>query len=94
MRCDSQASLLARTFTSPCFGHEAKVRVATLTINGSEFTSKKFISFFSSHKIQYQFPTPYTLQQNYVVEMMNGMIVEITRYMFHHGKSWLYIGQK
>ncbi len=29
MRCDSQASLLARTFASPCFGHEPKIRVVT-----------------------------------------------------------------
>jgi hypothetical protein len=28
MRCDSQASLLARTFASPCFGYEPKDRVA------------------------------------------------------------------
>jgi hypothetical protein len=30
MKCDSQASLLARTFASPYFGREAKVKVATL----------------------------------------------------------------
>jgi hypothetical protein len=29
MKCDSRASLLARTFASPCFGHEPKVKVAT-----------------------------------------------------------------
>jgi hypothetical protein len=29
MKCDSQASLLARTFASPCLGHKPKVRVAT-----------------------------------------------------------------
>jgi hypothetical protein len=29
MKCDSQASLLARTFASPCFGHEPKARVVT-----------------------------------------------------------------
>jgi len=28
MRCDSRASLLARTFASPCFGREPKARVA------------------------------------------------------------------
>jgi hypothetical protein len=32
MKCDSQASLLARTFTSPCFGHEPKAKVATLVL--------------------------------------------------------------
>ncbi len=29
MRCDFWASLLARTFTSPCFGRKPKARVAT-----------------------------------------------------------------
>jgi hypothetical protein len=28
MKCDSQASLLARTFSNLCFGHEPKVRVS------------------------------------------------------------------
>jgi hypothetical protein len=35
MRCDSWASLLARTFASPCLGHEPKARVATLPIQVS-----------------------------------------------------------
>jgi hypothetical protein len=29
MKCDSQASFLARTFVSPCFGRELKAKVAT-----------------------------------------------------------------
>jgi hypothetical protein len=29
MKCDSRASLLARTFASPSFGHEPKAKVAT-----------------------------------------------------------------
>jgi len=29
MRCDSQASLLAHTFASPCFGCELKAKVVT-----------------------------------------------------------------
>jgi hypothetical protein len=32
MRCDSQASVLACTLTSPCLGHEPKARVATNSI--------------------------------------------------------------
>jgi hypothetical protein len=32
MKCDSQLSHLARTFASPCRGHESKARVATDTI--------------------------------------------------------------
>jgi len=30
IKCDSQASLLARTFASPYLGHEPKIKVATL----------------------------------------------------------------
>jgi hypothetical protein len=30
MKCDSQASLLAHTFANLYFGHEPKVKVATL----------------------------------------------------------------
>jgi hypothetical protein len=30
MKCDSQASFLARTFTSLCLGHKSKVKVATM----------------------------------------------------------------
>jgi hypothetical protein len=29
IKCDSRASLLARTFASPCLGHKSKARVAT-----------------------------------------------------------------
>jgi hypothetical protein len=32
MKCDSQASLLAYTFVSPCLGHEPKARVAIDTM--------------------------------------------------------------
>jgi hypothetical protein len=32
MKCDSQASLLAHTFASPCLGHEPKIRVTTMCI--------------------------------------------------------------
>jgi hypothetical protein len=32
MRCDFWASLLARTFVSPCIGHKPKARVATETL--------------------------------------------------------------
>jgi hypothetical protein len=33
MRCDSRGFLLARTFVSPCLGHEPKARVATSSLN-------------------------------------------------------------
>jgi hypothetical protein len=33
MKCDSQASLLARTFASPCFYRKPKTKVATIIFN-------------------------------------------------------------
>jgi hypothetical protein len=33
MKCDSRVSLLARTFASPCFGHEPKAKVAIIGYN-------------------------------------------------------------
>jgi len=30
MKCDSQASLLARIFACPCDGHEPKAKIVTL----------------------------------------------------------------
>jgi len=33
MKCDSQSSFLARTFASPCLGHEPKVKVVTYDSN-------------------------------------------------------------
>jgi hypothetical protein len=38
MKCDSRASLLARTFTSPCLGHEPKARVATKNLLAKNLT--------------------------------------------------------
>jgi hypothetical protein len=32
-KCDSWASLLARTFVNPCLGHEFKARIATLLLD-------------------------------------------------------------
>ncbi len=38
MKCDSQPSHLAHTFTSPCFGREPKVRIATTSANDYQST--------------------------------------------------------
>jgi hypothetical protein len=45
MKCDFQASLLARTFASPCFGREPKARVVT-----NRMCSKKSINNLLSNK--------------------------------------------
>ena len=51
------------------------------TDNDGEFTSKEFISFCSEHGIQRHFSTPYTPQQNGVVERKNRTILDMTRAM-------------
>jgi len=53
MRCDSWASLLARTFASPCFGCEPKVRVVTYGITASrEIEHKITIKEYKKGKVQ------------------------------------------
>ncbi len=53
MKCDSRASLLVCTFTSPCLGHEPKARVVTILIfklglaSMASFHSFTYTSFFS-----------------------------------------------
>jgi len=44
MRCDSQASFLARTFASHCLGCEPKVKVVTLIIYENKSYDKKKVS--------------------------------------------------
>jgi hypothetical protein len=44
MKCDSQASHLAHTFASPCFGREPKAKVATHSLSYSQHFKKKFNS--------------------------------------------------
>jgi hypothetical protein len=57
MKCDSWASLLARTLASPCFGCEPKARVITCSLfihglNHSIFNLRKLGScFHSTHVI-------------------------------------------
>ena len=51
------------------------------TDNGGEFTSKEFISFCIAHEIQRHFSTPYTPQQNGVVERNNRTILDMTHAM-------------
>jgi hypothetical protein len=60
MKCDSQASLLARTFVSPCLGHEPKVRVMTSLVLHDELNNwtmilkvhlNKFPKVLSKHNL-------------------------------------------
>lgn len=51
--------------------------------NDGEFVSKEFQQFFKEHGIYHQTSTPYTPQQNGVVERLNCTIVELAQCMLH-----------
>jgi hypothetical protein len=51
MKCDSQASLLARTLASPCLGREPKARVATIQL--PSFVSKCTFSLIKNDWLVY-----------------------------------------
>ena len=52
--------------------------------NSGEYTSKSFKDFCRDHGIQHQFSTPYTPQQNGVVERKNRTLVESAWCMLQH----------
>jgi hypothetical protein len=39
MKCDSRASLLAHSFTSPCLGHEPKAKVVIIDVQRERVTN-------------------------------------------------------
>ncbi|CAL5377981.1 unnamed protein product [Camellia sinensis] len=51
--------------------------------NGTEYTSEKFNKFCKDASIEHQLTTPYTPQQNGVVERKNRKIMEMTRCLLH-----------
>ena len=52
--------------------------------NGTEYTSEKFNKFYEKEGIEHQLTTPYTLQQNRVVEKKkNRTLMEMTRCLLH-----------
>eukprot|EP00253_Pinus_taeda_P016023 PITA_16023 len=64
---------------------ESHCNIMTLrTDNGGEFCSSAFSNFCDTHGIKHQFTTPYTPQQNSVVEHRNRTIVEMARSMLQH----------
>jgi transposase InsO family protein len=52
--------------------------------NGGEFFSKEFNNFCAKHGIKRQYTTPYTPQQNGVVERQNCTITEMSKCMLHN----------
>ena len=51
--------------------------------NGTGYTSELFNKFYKDVGIEHQLITPYTPQQNRVVEQKNRTIVEMTRCLLH-----------
>ena len=54
--------------------------------NGGEYTSKVFNNFCKEHGIESQFSTPYTPQENGVVERKNRTPFESVRCMLQHSR--------
>lgn len=64
---------------------ESSFPIVTLrSNNGGEFCSNGFSSFCVAHGIKHQLITPYTPQQNGVVERHNLTIIEMARSMLEH----------
>eukprot|EP00253_Pinus_taeda_P002198 PITA_02198 len=64
---------------------ESGCSIITLrTDNGREFCSSSFSNFCDTHGIKRQLTTPYTPQQNSVVERRNHMVVEMARSILQH----------
>lgn len=64
---------------------ESSCQIVTLwSDNGGEFCSIEFTNFCASHGIKHQFTTPYTPQQNGVVERRNRTVTEMARSMLEH----------
>jgi transposase InsO family protein len=64
---------------------ESRCYIATLrSDNGDELCSKEFNNFCTKHGIKKQFTTPYTPQQNGVVERKNHTITEMVRCMMEN----------
>jgi hypothetical protein len=65
IKCDSHASLLARTFASPYFGHKPKAKVATYLVNKPQVSRKivKWLLLF----LEYDFKVLYKLGRTHVI---------------------------
>ncbi|XP_059069432.1 uncharacterized protein LOC131859546 [Cryptomeria japonica] len=64
---------------------ESSCQIGTLwSHNGGEFYSTEFTKFCASYGIKHQLTTPYTPQQNGVVERRNHIVTEMTQSMLEH----------
>ena len=62
--------------------NESRVRVKSLRFDrGGEFTSREFNIYYEEHGIKRQLSSPYTPEQNQIVERRNRSVVEAARAM-------------
>jgi hypothetical protein len=80
MKCDSRASFLTRTFTSPCFGHKPKVRIITIFNKKKEFRILIFFSFFKKNE--------------FFFDNLFSLMLDPKFKTFHHATSFIYHEQK
>ena len=62
--------------------------------NGGEFTSNKFIDFYSEEGIRRQQTVPYNPQQNGVAERKNKLIIGVMRAMLYDQDLPLFLWEK
>ena len=74
MSCDTSQALIEKT--------EKKIKILR-TDNGTEYESDEFHDFRKEVGIKRETTTPYTLEQNGVVERKNRTIVEVVCAMLH-----------
>ena len=55
--------------------------------NGTEFKNARFDIFCSDQDLEHQYSSPYTPQQNGVVERKNWMLVEMARTMLNEHRT-------
>jgi transposase InsO family protein len=70
-----------------------KLRVLR-TDNGGKFTAAEFASYYTDEGIQHHYSTPYSLQQNGIVERCNKMVVGMARALLKQGGCRLSSGER
>jgi transposase InsO family protein len=70
-----------------------KLRVLR-TDNGGEFTAAKFTSYCADEGVQCDYSTPYSPQQNGVIERRNQTVVGMTRPSSSRGECLLSSGER
>jgi transposase InsO family protein len=62
--------------------------------NGTEFKNSQIEGFLEEEGIKHEFSSPYTPQQNGVVERKNRTLLDMARTMFDEYKTWIGFGPR